>query len=223
MATVGQPLTAPEAGWKRYDDWNQNITYEGGWTSQASGVEIRTYNKSTHYGSSGAIVKFNFTGSKLRLIGGIYSGRSNSISLIIDGTLVNSFSQYSTSATTFLILDTDIKNLEDKEHYVQIINTGSSGNYLLDAIDIDENGELLPYNPVLSEYDQAILRVTMIDSSEREFQLPITEINGFAHWHISHVSTDTASYILNKKVGSQNSKEYLAFEKIISFEVIPVA
>lgn len=72
------------------------------------------------------------------------------------------------------------------------------------------------------EDGQAILRVTMIDSSEREYQLPITEINGFANWHINHVSTDTASYILNKKVGSQNSKEYLAFEKIISFEVIPV-
>jgi hypothetical protein len=72
------------------------------------------------------------------------------------------------------------------------------------------------------EDGQAILRVTMLDSSEREYQLPITEINGFANWHIHHVSTDTASYILNKKVGSQNSKEYLAFEKIISFEVIPV-
>jgi hypothetical protein len=36
------------------------------------------------------------------------------------------------------------------------------------------------------------------------------------------VGTGTTCYMLNKKVGSQNSKEYLTFEKIISFEVIPL-
>lgn len=32
MATVGEQLTAPESGWKRYDDKDSNISYvRSGW------------------------------------------------------------------------------------------------------------------------------------------------------------------------------------------------
>jgi hypothetical protein len=56
----------------------------------------------------------------------------------------------------------------------------------LDAVDIDDNGELKPYNPTPSGSDQAFLRVTMIDSSERDYQLTTTEIGGFINWIKSH-------------------------------------
>ncbi len=72
------------------------------------------------------------------------------------------------------------------------------------------------------EDGQGLLWVTMIDSSEREYQLSSTEIAGFVNWHQNHSSTDTASCMLNKKNGLQSSKDYLAFEKIICFEVIPL-
>lgn len=68
--------------------------------------------------------------------------------------------------------------------------------------------------------DQAQLRVTMIDSSEREYKLPKVDIDGFIGWLDSHSSGDTLSYPLNTAFGS---KEHLLFDKIISFEVIPVA
>lgn len=68
--------------------------------------------------------------------------------------------------------------------------------------------------------EQAILRVTMIDSSEREYKLPKADIDGFITWFTRTVGTGTSVYVLNKMTGS---KEYLAFDKIISFEVIPVA
>jgi fibronectin type 3 domain-containing protein len=66
------------------------------------------------------------------------------------------------------------------------------------------------------ENGQALLRVTMIDSSEREYKLPMSEITGFVNWYDREVGTGTTVYVLNKMTGS---KEYLAFEKIISFEV----
>jgi len=66
---------------------------------------------------------------------------------------------------------------------------------------------------------QELLRVTMIDSSEREFQLPATEVDGFVNWFNRTLGTGTSCYMLRKSVGSHNSKEYLAFDKIISFEV----
>lgn len=68
---------------------------------------------------------------------------------------------------------------------------------------------------------EAILRVTMIDSSEREYKLPMNEINGFISWFDREIGTGTTVYVLNKVL--TNSKEYLAFDKIISFEVVPVA
>jgi hypothetical protein len=69
---------------------------------------------------------------------------------------------------------------------------------------------------------QALLRVTMLDSSEREYQLSNIEIDGFINWYNRTVGTGTTSYVLNKNIGLQFSKEYLAFDKIISFEVIPL-
>lgn len=55
----------------------------------------------------------------------------------------------------------------------------------------------------------------MSDSSEREYKLSTAEIDGFVNW-FNHY--DTKSYMLNKAAG----KEYLAFDKIISFEIIPL-
>jgi fibronectin type 3 domain-containing protein len=69
---------------------------------------------------------------------------------------------------------------------------------------------------------QALLRVTMIDSSEREYQLSTAEIDSFINWYTRTIGTGTTCYVLNKKIGLQNSKEYLSFDKIISFEVIPL-
>jgi hypothetical protein len=38
---------------------------------------------------------------------------------------------------------------------------------------------------------QALLRVTMIDSSEREYRLPMSDIDSFVNWINHHVNTDT--------------------------------
>jgi len=67
----------------------------------------------------------------------------------------------------------------------------------------------------------AILRVTMLDSSEREYRLSTTEIDGFVNWYTRTIGTGISCYALNDIV--DNSKEYLAFDKIISFKVIPLA
>lgn len=68
--------------------------------------------------------------------------------------------------------------------------------------------------------ESSLLRVTVIDSSERDYQLSATEVDGFVNWFMNHISTDTAGYMLTKKIGSQSSKEYVAFDKIISFEIM---
>jgi hypothetical protein len=67
---------------------------------------------------------------------------------------------------------------------------------------------------------QGLLRITMNDSSEREYKLSVSEIDDFVTWFNRTIGTGTTGYVFNKVL--QNSKEYLSFEKIISFEVIPL-
>ncbi|WP_110955230.1 LamG domain-containing protein [Anaerosinus massiliensis] len=68
-----------------------------------------------------------------------------------------------------------------------------------------------------------LLRITMNDSSEREYELSISEVEAFITWCNRTVDTGDAYYVFDKTVGLQNSKEYLFFEKIISFEVIEIS
>lgn len=63
----------------------------------------------------------------------------------------------------------------------------------------------------------------MSDSSEREYELSHDEISQFIEWCNRTVGTVNALYTFNKtyNVGEFKSrKEYLLFEKIISFEVM---
>ena len=65
-----------------------------------------------------------------------------------------------------------------------------------------------------------LLRITLADSSDHDYQLTANEIAAFVKWYNGYAGTDTHAYGLSKKVGTQKSTEYVAFEKIISFEVI---
>lgn len=219
MATVGQVLTAPEAGWKRYDDTYLNISYMGGWKTYS---DLAGYNGSYHCSTdTTSYVAFNFTGKKLRLLGCRWDGyRVSSVDIFIDNVKVNNFSQVASSIIEQSV-DFNVENLSDVEHCVKIIPYDSSYNlnYVLDAIDIDENGELLPYAPILTP-SEGLLRIIMNDSSEREYKLSASEIDDFVTWFNRTIGTGTTGYVFNKAV--QNSKEYLSFEKIISFEVIPL-
>jgi hypothetical protein len=65
-----------------------------------------------------------------------------------------------------------------------------------------------------------LLRITMNDSSEREYKLSASEIIDFINWYTRTIGTGISCYAFNDIV--DNSKEYLSFEKIISFKVIPL-
>ena len=225
MATVGQPLTAPEAGWRRYDDTDSNISHKGTWATRiASGM----YGGSNLYSNDAdSTISFNFSGNRLRIISNSYSTRVPTI-VTVDG-VIYTFNAYSSnsSLTNSQILQFELTDLSASEHSVVISNDSTfiqgTSALTIDALDIAENGELLPFNPKPEDSGQALLRVTVIDSSDHDYLLSSTEIDGFVNWFMKHTNADTAGYLLTKKTGTQNSKEYLAFDKIISFEVIPVA
>ena len=59
------------------------------------------------------------------------------------------------------------------------------------------------------------------DSNERGYRLTKADIDGFVNWFNRTVGTGNTCYSFADII--DGSMEYLAFEKIISFKVIPVA
>ncbi len=115
-----------------------------------------------------------------------------------------------------------IANASDTSYVDTNVVNGTTYYYVVTAVNAD--GESANSNEASGtpqaasvEDGQGLLRVTMIDSSEREYKLPMSEINAFISWFDRTVGTGTTVYMLDKL--TPNSKEYLAFEKIISFEV----
>ena len=151
MATVGQQLLQPESGWRRYDDTNSLIKYNGNWT---------TFNSSNYYNNTiyhtkvmGDNITFLFKGTKVRIIAaknGIPTAMGSSNATIkIDG-IEETISFYNPTVLYQLLIYEKI-DLEDKIHRIELIN--NENNYIwLDAIDIDDDGELIRYDYFETDY-----------------------------------------------------------------------
>ncbi|SHI63642.1 Uncharacterized conserved protein YjdB, contains Ig-like domain [Clostridium cavendishii DSM 21758] len=143
---LGDQLLQPEKGWKRYDDSNININYIGNWKKFN---HESLYNKSSNESDTSKTnkVKFKFSGNKFRII----SWNSNTDSNISSEAKINIDNEKSGKINFKVgtviqgsVLVYQNLELDNKEHIVEIIN--ESNKYIsIDAIDIDENGELKPY------------------------------------------------------------------------------
>ncbi|AWI04149.1 hypothetical protein [Clostridium drakei] len=138
MATIGQQLTTPESGWRRYDDSNSNFKYTL-LTKLSAGSLYNGGYTGTGPGSNGGTVSFEFYGTKLRIIGCIYTDRSNRIEISIDG-VKEYYSQY--GSIIYQSLDYEKINLTNTRHSV-VITVINPGSFVFDAIDIDSTGYLV--------------------------------------------------------------------------------
>jgi len=138
-ATVGQQLTAPEAGWKRYDEKDLNIIYNDNWYNY---VHTSDYNRSSTASEVNGKLVFTFVGTKIRIIGYRYPNhRATNNSINIDG-IVETFSGRGTNTHQVLLYEkTGLTN----ERHTVFLEIGDEGNFDIDAIDVDEVGEITPY------------------------------------------------------------------------------
>lgn len=149
MATIGQQLLQPESGWKRYDDRDANIDYIGTWTTSTS-VPSRYYNSTTIATSIiGDYCQFNFTGNKIRIISFYDPSLSQSVEISIDNKIY-SYSLYG-SSTVGQVLVFEKTDLSIGEHFVKITNKQAKV-MSIDAIDIDDVGELKTYKEFKKKY-----------------------------------------------------------------------
>ncbi len=152
-AKVGDILTAPEIGWKRYDDSNSKISYDSGWSSLANTPNVYQGAYTHNNRTVGKALKFRFYGTKLRLItwtAGDNSGANVKIDGIDYGNISSCSSTWRGSYMFFEKL-----NLNKSAHEVvittidknTIVSPAASNNWFaLDAIDIDDTGNLINLN-----------------------------------------------------------------------------
>ncbi|WP_342550971.1 Ig-like domain-containing protein [Lysinibacillus sp. FSL M8-0216] len=146
-AVVGDRLLKPEIGWKRYDDSNLKIEYLGNVERNQNSLFYNSgyssYKLKYPYDNELNGVKFNFTGTKIRLISlkdSVY--RSSNIVIEIDG-VTERFNQ--TGAATKQTLVYEKTGLNDKQHSVFIyaddktskVGFDKTVRFEIDAIDID--------------------------------------------------------------------------------------
>lgn len=148
MAIGDQFLTA-ESGYQRYDDKDNNFTYEGNWSAISDG---NWYNGTLHSANNNSPilkVKFNFIGTKLRIIQTSSSTNTNATWQVnIDGNIETYTSLL--KSLTLCVLQYEKTNLLNKEHCVELSVTNLGQGYAqFDAIDIDASGILKPYKNLI--------------------------------------------------------------------------
>ncbi|MFD1461852.1 hypothetical protein ACFQ5D_10610 [Paenibacillus farraposensis] len=146
-SSVGDTLDKAEAGWTRYNYNDANITYLGGkWFKDTSGPG--TWNSPwERYGTS---LKFNFTGTKLRLISTTWWSGSNSIDVFIDGVKVDNFSLEDKNKANNIKVSKimyEKLGLAQGEHSVEFVNNTNSYIFIYS---IDTDGQLKPFNLIKS-------------------------------------------------------------------------
>lgn len=145
MATLGQPLLAPEEGWNRFDHSNSGILYNGSWASLTASRPT-AYGASVAYASNiAATASFKFFGTKARIIAYVgpvasYSGR---VEMVVDGAVV---AEYASGASVAVdqVLVAEVTGLFKGAHEVVLRQkAGATGTFSLDAVEIDPDGYFL--------------------------------------------------------------------------------
>ncbi len=244
-ASAGDVLDKPEQGWVRHDYNAKEITYLGGiWTAN---VGPATY--ASQWQKEGAALKFNFTGTKIRLISTTWWSFSKDIDVFIDGKFVEKISlngaDDSQKRIKFEKLD-----LAYGPHSVEFVN--HTKEYVA-LFGFDTDGELSPYQPIESNPNptptnpnpnptnptptnptpvdpnpssggNAIVVITLITGLEKEYDLPMSDVNAFLQWYeAKDAGSGPSKYAINKYSNNKGpfSKrtDYVIFNKILSFEV----
>lgn len=191
-ASIGQVLSTPEDGWKRYDSDTQAIGGEGVIENGASNLAYR--GNEIYVKELGGKFKFKFEGTQIRLLAGRFDNRSDSIEIYIDGVLKSTVSEY--GAHTGQVLIFEEMGLDNKIHTVEMVNKSTTTHtYMsIDAIDINTSGYLIGIHK---------LKAT---PGAREIILEWEEFKGAQNYIVMRSLTSGGPYT---EIGSVNSSTFI--------------
>jgi hypothetical protein len=153
MASVGDQLTQPEAGWRRYDDTDPLFKYVGEWGTRSNGAYYNGSQRTSGNNLAGKVY-FKFSGTRLRIITTLYPTYSGRINITIDGTTESFSLQTNTLNQAIVFEKLDLSN-GDHTVIIEKIEKGSyNPDFVWDAIDIDSTGSLqdlvtIPITPTI--------------------------------------------------------------------------
>jgi hypothetical protein len=114
--------------------------------------------------------------------------------------------------------DTDVVNGTTYYYVVTALNeSGESGN--------SNEASATPQGTVTPPDDgnNALLVITLVSGLEKEYDLPMSQVNDFINWYNGRAAgTGAEVYTINKSFNKANflsRKDYIAFSKIETFEV----
>ncbi|PKR92775.1 hypothetical protein [Bacillus toyonensis] len=209
---IGDIVTTPEPGWKRFDDNAPEILYDANWAKNV-GYSGAYGGKSTsaHKGKNSSF-RFKFKGTKFRLIVGCSTTEfySDKISVRIDDLPLEFFNA-NALADTNQVLKYEKLGLEDKEHEVKVkVETSRPGalsyDYRFDALDIDDTGSLIKINTVgdeLTEPEKDWKRIDDTDPLIRYIGNWKTAIGNVDHYN------KTTHYNLDKTLDTSFEFEFV--------------
>ncbi|MGG3504995.1 discoidin domain-containing protein [Paenibacillus lautus] len=139
MAIIGQPLTAPESGWKRMNADHPLVFYTGSWTTQTGAAFSGGINKYSN--SVGNTISFTFRGTKFRYIGQYNTASKTPASISIDG--VTDQIRFMSNTLVNSVLVYEKTGLVEGNHSVVITINAANEYQSIQGIDIDSTGRLL--------------------------------------------------------------------------------
>jgi len=187
-AVIGNVLKKPEIGWKRYDDTNPLIIKNKMvFQSQPN----RAYkNGQSQDNSIGTFFKFDFIGTKFRIIDAPHLNRDKNTKVTIDGELVDYYSAYTTSSTIpwqTLVYEKD--GLTNTKHTVLIEKSNDNSYLAFDAIDVD--GILIAHVEVEKSISLDRNTLELLEGSQDKLTATVTPDTAKVIWSSSDESIAT--------------------------------
>ncbi|MHA6529717.1 Kelch repeat-containing protein [Paenibacillus sp. BAC0078] len=115
------------------------------------------------------------------------------------------------------------KNVENGKtyYYVVTVNTSSGENGTSNEANATPQGST---TPPTNENGRAILEVTLNNGIQKEFDLSMSEVEAFVRWYEEKASGNgPASFVIDKHSNNKgpfsSRKEYVIFDKILTFSV----
>jgi uncharacterized protein YjdB len=226
-AVVGDRLTQPEIGWKRYDDNHNKIIYEKDkWTRHTINTATSDYKK----GSMGAKknvsakMEFWFLGSKLNIITYRATSYSKDALVKIDG--IDQGYLQSVGSNQSQILAFKKEGLNFGIHKVEVMVTSTSPivetfNLRIDAIDIDSDGSLVDEVFIENSITLDKNNLELLEGNSEKLTATVTPDSANVIWSTSDESIATVDQ--NGNVTAIREGEAIITAKVKNTELVATA
>ncbi|AVK84463.1 hypothetical protein C3943_13220 [Lysinibacillus sp. B2A1] len=210
-ATLGQQLLQPEEGWKRFNNDYESFQYS---SNMINYTESKSFQGDHHLvpdtNPGNGSLEFKFKGTKFRIISlkirNGFTFASSNVKVNIDGITQTYNPINSDNTYRYQILLYEKTGLEDTMHSVKIY-TDDNKTLVIDAIDIDTDGEIYPPDTIVEslKLNKETLDLT-VGSSESLIAtiLPENATNKVIQWTSSDpeiASVDSNGNVIGKKAG----------------------